>query len=122
MTKDVNTVAELMVACLEAEGVEYMFGMPGEENIRLVVATAGSTIQFILAYHEQAAAFMAEIYGRLTGRAAVCTATRGPGAIDLLLGVADARTDSPPLVAWSAMPRTCSSRTGSASSPWPWDA
>lgn len=102
MSKDQNTVAELVVSCLEAEGVEYMFGIPGEENIRLVDATAGSKIRFILVRHEQGAAFMADIYGRLTGKAGVCTATLGPGAINLLLGVADAQTDSTPLVALSA--------------------
>ncbi|PZP45028.1 MAG: acetolactate synthase large subunit [Azospirillum brasilense] len=102
MSTESRTVAELVISCLEAEGVEYMFGIPGEENIRLVDATAGSKIRFILARHEQAAAFMADIYGRLTGKAAVCTATLGPGAINLLLGVADAQTDSTPLVAISA--------------------
>ena len=102
MAQAVKTVAELVVNCLEAEGVEYMFGIPGEENIRLVDATAESGIRFILTRHEQAAAFMADIYGRLTGRAGVCTATLGPGAINLLLGVADAQTDSTPLVAISA--------------------
>lgn len=102
MASSNKTVAELVVSCLEAEGVEYMFGIPGEENIRLVDATAGSSVRFILTRHEQAAAFMADIYGRLTGRAGVCTATLGPGAINLLLGVADAQTDSTPLVAISA--------------------
>jgi acetolactate synthase I/II/III large subunit len=97
-----TTVAELMISCLEAEGVEYMFGIPGEENIRLVDATAGSKIRFVLTRHEQAAAFMADIYGRLTGKAGVCTATLGPGAINLALGVADAQTDSTPLVAITA--------------------
>jgi len=97
-----KTVANLVISCLEAEGVEYMFGIPGEENIRLVDATAGSRIRFILTRHEQAAAFMADIYGRLTGRAGVCTATLGPGAINLALGVADAQTDSSPLVAITA--------------------
>src|SRR5208283_674100 len=92
----------LVISCLEAEGVEYMFGIPGEENIRLVVATAGSKIRFILTRHEQAAAFMADVYGRVTGKAGVCTATLGPGAINLALGVADAQTDSSPLVAITA--------------------
>lgn len=97
-----RSVAQLIVQCLEAEGVQYMFGIPGEENIRLVDATAGSKIRFVLVRHEQAAAFMADMYGRLTGKAGVCTATLGPGAINLLLGVADAQTDSTPLVAISA--------------------
>ena len=97
-----RTVADLVISCLEAEGVEYMFGIPGEENIRLVVATANSKIRFILTRHEQAAAFMADVYGRVTGKAGVCTATLGPGAINLALGVADAQTDSSPLVAITA--------------------
>ena len=96
------TVAQLIVRCLENEGVEFMFGIPGEENIHLVDATAGSRIRFVLVRHEQAASFMADIYGRLTGKAGVCTATLGPGAINLLLGVADAQTDSVPLVALTA--------------------
>jgi len=97
-----TNVAELVISCLEAEGVEYMFGIPGEENIRLVTATEGSKIRFILTRHEQAAAFMADVYGRLSGKAGVCTATLGPGAINLALGVADAQTDSTPLVAITA--------------------
>jgi acetolactate synthase-1/2/3 large subunit len=96
------TTAELIVACLEAEGVEYVFGIPGEENIRLVDALSRSRIRYLLTRHEQAASFMAEIYGRLTGRAGVCSATLGPGAINLQLGVADATTNSTPLVALSA--------------------
>lgn len=102
MTKDKRIVAQLLAECLEAEGVEFIFGIPGEENIRLVDALAGTKIRFILTRHEQGAAFMADIYGRLTGKAGVCTATLGPGAINLLLGVADAQTDSTPLVAISA--------------------
>lgn len=102
MAKPTRTVEELTVACLESEGVEYMFGIPGEENIHLIEATMPSKIRFVLVRHEQAAAFMADIYGRLTGKAGVCVATLGPGAINLLLGVADAQTDSTPLVAISA--------------------
>lgn len=101
-TQDQN-VAQFMVSCLEAEGVKYVFGIPGEENIKFVRAVAASkTIRFILVRHEQGASFMADIYGRLTGKAGVCTATLGPGAINLLLGTADAQTDSSPLVAISA--------------------
>ncbi len=94
--------AHLLVRCLENEGVKYVFGIPGEENIHFVDALNGSSIRFILVRHEQGAAFMADMYGRLTGRAGVCIATLGPGAINLLLGVADAHTDSAPLVAVSA--------------------
>ena len=103
MTNTSQTVAQLIVRCLEQEGVEYVFGIPGEENIRLLQAIEQSEkIRFILVRHEQGAAFMADIYGRLTGKAGVCIATLGPGAINLLLGVADAQTDSSPLVAISA--------------------
>jgi acetolactate synthase-1/2/3 large subunit len=97
-----KSVATLIVECLESEGVEYVFGIPGEENIRLTDAFNDSTIRFILVRHEQGASFMADIYGRLTGKAGVCAATLGPGAINLLLGTADAQTDSVPMVAISA--------------------
>src|SRR5215469_14915642 len=95
-------VADLLVRCLEREGVSTVFGIPGEENIGFVDALARSSIRYVLVRHEQAASFMAEIYGRLTGRAGVCSATLGPGAINLLLGVADATTNSSPVVALSA--------------------
>ncbi|MFG2193383.1 acetolactate synthase large subunit [Streptomyces sp. NPDC048639] len=95
-------VAHLLVRCLEAEGVRYVFGIPGEENIRFVDALNSSGIRYVLVRHEQAASFMAEMYGRLTGRAGVCSATLGPGAINLLLGTADAMTNSAPLVALAA--------------------
>jgi acetolactate synthase-1/2/3 large subunit len=98
----VRDVAELIVRCLENEGVSHVFGLPGEENIRLVDALSRSSIRYILVRHEQAASFMAEVYGRLTGNAGVCSATLGPGAINLLLGVADASTNSTPIVALSA--------------------
>lgn len=94
--------AQLFVRCLENEGVKYVFGIPGEENILTVDAFNGSSIRFILVRHEQAASFMADIYGRITGQPGVCIATLGPGAINLALGTADANTDSVPLVAISA--------------------
>ncbi|CAN5117204.1 acetolactate synthase large subunit [soil metagenome] len=97
-----RTTAELIVECLENEGVTHVFGIPGEENIRFVEALSRSTIDYVLTRHEQGASFMAEVYGRLTGKAGVCSATLGPGAINLLLGVADATTNSTPLVAISA--------------------
>ena len=96
------TAAQLMVKCLENEGVSVVFGVPGEENIRFIQALAASTIRYVLTRHEQGAAFMAEMYGRVTGRAAVVSATLGPGAINMQLGVADATTNSTPLVAISA--------------------
>src|SRR5829696_2046913 len=98
----VSTAAALMVECLENEGVSVIFGIPGEENIRFVQALAASPIRYVLTRHEQGAAFMAEMYGRVTGRAAVVSATLGPGAINMQLGVADATTNSTPLVAISA--------------------
>jgi acetolactate synthase-1/2/3 large subunit len=97
-----STAAQLMVKCLENEGVAVVFGLPGEENIRFVQALAASKIRYVLTRHEQAAAFMAEMYGRVTGRAAVVSATLGPGAINMQLGVADATTNSTPMVAISA--------------------
>ncbi|OBI85238.1 acetolactate synthase large subunit [Mycobacterium asiaticum] len=97
-----TTASELIVKCLENEGVSVVFGIPGEENIRLIQALAASDIRYVLTRHEQAAAFMAEMYGRVTGRAAVVSATLGPGAINMQLGVADATTNSTPMVAISA--------------------
>jgi acetolactate synthase I/II/III large subunit len=96
------TVAKLIVKCFENEGVKYVFGIPGEENIHLIDALHNSSIRFILVRHEQAASFMADMYGRVTGTAGVCVGTLGPGAINLLLGTADAHTDSVPLLAISA--------------------
>ncbi|TML87186.1 MAG: acetolactate synthase large subunit [Actinobacteria bacterium] len=95
-------VARLIVRCLENEGVSHVFGIPGEENIHFVDALSESSIHYVLVRHEQAASFMAEVYGRLTGKAGVCSSTLGPGAINLLLGVADATTNSTPVVALSA--------------------
>ena len=91
--------AELFVRCLEAEGVEYVFGVPGEENADLMMALQDSDINFVLARHEQGAAFMADVYGRLTGEPGVCLGTLGPGATNLVTGVADANLDRAPLVA-----------------------
>jgi acetolactate synthase-1/2/3 large subunit len=95
-------VADLLVRCLEHEGVTVVFGIPGEENIRFTEALSRSSIRYVLVRHEQAASFMAEIHGRLTGRAGVCSSTLGPGAINMLLGTADAYTNSTPMVAISA--------------------
>ncbi|MEM6500819.1 MAG: acetolactate synthase large subunit [Cyanobacteria bacterium P01_C01_bin.89] len=91
--------AELLVQCLEQEGVRYVFGVPGEENLFLLEALGRSSIEFITTRHEQGAAFMADVYGRLTGRAGVCLSTLGPGATNLMTGVADANLDGAPLVA-----------------------
>lgn len=93
------TAAELLVKCLENEGVEFIFGIPGEENIDVMDALLSSPIRFVTTRHEQGAAFMADVYGRLTGKAGVCLATLGPGATNLITGVADANMDRAPLVA-----------------------
>jgi acetolactate synthase-1/2/3 large subunit len=98
--------AELFVRCLENEGVEYIFGIPGEENIDVLDVLVDSPIRFISTRHEQGAAFMADVYGRLTGRAGVCLATLGPGATNLVTGVADANMDRAPLVAISGQAAT----------------
>jgi acetolactate synthase-1/2/3 large subunit len=91
--------SDLFVRCLEEEGVERIFGVPGEENADLMMSLENSSIEFVLCRHEQAAAFMADGYGRLTGKAAVCLATLGPGATNLVTGLADANMDRAPVVA-----------------------
>ena len=91
--------ANLFVKCLENENVEYIFGIPGEENLDLMDALLDSDIKFITTRHEQGAAFMADVYGRLTGKSGVCLSTLGPGATNLVTGVADANMDNAPLVA-----------------------
>jgi acetolactate synthase-1/2/3 large subunit len=90
---------ELLVKCLENEGVRYVFGLPGEENLDVMDALLDSSIRFILVRHEQGGAFMADVYGRLSRRAGVCLSTLGPGATNLVTGVADANLDRAPLVA-----------------------
>lgn len=91
--------SDLFVKCLEAEGVERIFGVPGEENADLMISLIDSPIEFVLCRHEQAAAFMADAYGRLTGKAGVCLSTLGPGATNLVTGLADANMDRAPTVA-----------------------
>ncbi len=91
--------AELMVHCLENEGVTRIFGVPGEENAAFMMALDESSIRFVLTRHEQGAAFMAEVHGRLTGEPGVCLGTLGPGAANLVTGVADANMDRAPLIA-----------------------
>jgi acetolactate synthase I/II/III large subunit len=95
-------VAELVVKALENENVTTVFGIPGEENIELMEALGSSSIRFVLTRHEQGAAFMADVYGRLARRAGVCLSTLGPGATNLVTGVADAYLDRAPLVAITA--------------------
>jgi acetolactate synthase-1/2/3 large subunit len=92
--------SDLFVKCLETEGIEYIFGVPGEENAHFMMSLEKSDqIRFVLTRHEQAAAFMAEVYGRLTGNTAACLGTLGPGATNLITGVADANMDRAPLLA-----------------------
>ncbi len=91
--------SDLFVQCLEQEGVTHIFGVPGEENADLMISLEDSAIRFVLCRHEQAAAFMADAHGRLTGSPGVCLATLGPGATNLVTGVADANMDRAPLVA-----------------------
>jgi len=91
--------AELLVRCLEREGVRELFAVPGEENLDLLDALSSSSIRIVVTRHEQGAAFMADLHGRLTGRAGVCLSTLGPGATNLLTGLADANIDHAPVVA-----------------------
>ncbi len=91
--------SEVFVECLEAEGVQYVFGIPGEETLDLNESLADSSVDFIPVRHEQGGAYMADAYGRLTGRAGVCLGTLGPGATNLVTAVADAFLDRAPLVA-----------------------
>ena len=91
--------SDLLVNCLEEEGIEYIFGVPGEENADFMMSLEQSEkIKFILTRHEQGAAFMAEIYGRLTGEPAGCLGTLGPGATNLITGVADSNMDRAPML------------------------
>ncbi|MBW3602555.1 MAG: acetolactate synthase large subunit [Actinobacteria bacterium] len=92
-------VSDVVVECLEAEGARWVFGIPGEETLDLNESLSRSSVEFVPVRHEQAAAFMAGVYGRLTGRAGVCLGTLGPGATNLATGVADAFLDRAPLVA-----------------------
>jgi len=93
------TAAEFLVRCLENEGVEYIFGLPGEQILPIMEALRCSKINFVLARHEQGASFMADVYGRLSGRPGVCLGTLGPGATNFTTGISDAFLDKVPLVA-----------------------
>jgi len=91
--------SDVFVECLEAEGVKHVFGIPGEETLDLNESLSNSSIEFIPVRHEQGGAYMADVYGRLTGHAGVCLGTLGPGALNLVTAVADAFLDRAPLVA-----------------------
>lgn len=90
--------SDLFVQCLEAEGVKRIFGVPGEENADMMMSLQQSSIEFVLCRHEQGAAFMAAVHGRLTGTVGVCLGTLGPGATNLMTGVADGNMDRAPLL------------------------
>ncbi len=90
--------SELFLRSLEAEGVEYVFGIPGEENLDFLDSLSRSSIQLILTRHEQAAGFMAATYGRLTGRVGVCLSTLGPGATNLVTAAAYAQLGGMPMM------------------------
>ena len=92
-------MAELLIRCLENEGVRYLFTLPGEETLSFMDALADSSIRLITTRHEQGAAFMADVYGRISGKAGVCVSTLGPGATNLATGIGDAFLDRAPLVA-----------------------
>ena len=93
-------VSDVIINCLEAEGVEYVFGIVGTEMLDLAHSLAKSTqIQYVNVRHEQGAAFMADVYGRLAKKAGVCLSTLGPGATNLLTGIASAKLDHSPLIA-----------------------
>jgi acetolactate synthase-1/2/3 large subunit len=91
--------SDLFMRCLEAEGVQYVFGVPGEENADLLMSMRESSVRFVPTHHESGGAFMADVYGRLTGQAGVCLSTLGPGAANLVTGVANANMDNSPVVA-----------------------
>lgn len=95
-------VSDLLVRCLEAEGVRYVFGLPGEENEDLLFSLDKSAIEFVPCRHEQGAAFIADVWGRITGEPGVCLSTLGPGATNLMTGLADANLDKSPVVAITA--------------------
>ncbi len=101
-----SKVSDVLVRCLEEEGVDQVFGVPGEENADFLLSLHASNIPFLLTRHEQGAAFMADAFGRLTGRAGVCLGTLGPGAANLVTGVADANMDRAPVVVLTGQAQT----------------
>jgi acetolactate synthase-1/2/3 large subunit len=102
--------SDLLVAALENEGVERIFGIPGEENLDVVESLRKSSIQLILTRHEQAAAFMAATHGRLTGKPGVCLTTLGPGALNLTTGAAYAQLGAMPMIMITGQKGILSSR------------
>ncbi|MEL7046906.1 MAG: thiamine pyrophosphate-binding protein, partial [Pseudomonadota bacterium] len=104
--------ADLLVRALEAEGVEYVFGIPGEENLDLLESLRTSSIRLILTRHEQAAGFMAATYGRLTGNVGVCLSTLGPGATNLVTAAAYAQLGAMPMLMITGQKPIKSSKQG----------
>src|SRR5262249_41416818 len=102
--------ADLLVSALENEGVERIFGLPGEENLDVVESLRQSSIELVVTRHEQAAAFMAATHGRLTGRPGVCITTLGPGALNLTTGAAYAPLGAMPMVMITGQKGIMSSR------------
>ncbi|HTI00917.1 MAG TPA: acetolactate synthase large subunit [Acidisoma sp.] len=102
--------ADLLIAALENEGVDRIFGIPGEENLDVLEALRGSSIQLVLTRHEQAAAFMAATHGRLTGKPGVCLTTLGPGALNLTTGAAYAQLGAMPMIMITGQKGILSSR------------
>src|ERR1044071_1369721 len=102
--------SDLLVAALENEGVERIFGVPGEENLDVVESLRQSRIELVLTRHEQAAAFMAATYGRLTGKPGVCMATLGPGALNFSTGAAYALLGAMPMIMITGQKGILSSR------------
>jgi acetolactate synthase-1/2/3 large subunit len=98
--------SDLFVKCLETEGVDYIFGLPGEENADFMMSLVDSKIKFILTRHEQSAAFMADVYGRITDKVGVCLATLGPGATNLTTGIANANMDRSKVLAITGQTHT----------------
>src|SRR6201994_3713064 len=90
--------SDLLVAALESEGVERIYGVPGEENLDVLESLRGPKIKFVVTRHEQAAAFMAATYGRLTGKPGVCLSTLGPGALNFSTGAAYALLGAMPMI------------------------
>ena len=102
--------SDLFVKALEAEGVKFVFGIPGEENLDLLNSIRESNIRLVLTRHEQAAGFMAATYGRITGNPGVCLATLGPGATNLVTAAAYAQLGAMPMVMIVSLPTRAISR------------
>src|SRR5579859_7598362 len=110
MERMMSKGSDLLVAALENEGVARIYGIPGEENLDVVEAIRRSSIELVLTRHEQAAAFMAATYGRLTGKPGVCITTLGPGALNLTTGAAYALLGAMPMIMITGQKGILSSR------------